>query len=315
MVQNNLDSADNSPDKLARDGELYRLEGEYDLASEKFNDAIKLNPSYAWANAHLGETFRQRGSEANSPETFFTQSENFFKQATKLNSDYAWAHAHLGELYRENLKYEEAEESFKQAIMIDENYAWAYAHRGANSYDGGNLNDALNYLTKALDIIPTYAWAKLYQAIVWLRKKEFEKAVLAFLSVISLDPNVIKNPSKDIALLSIDARELKTALALFDKALNETPNDIETQYHHAVVIAKLKGLEAAKEEIQKLRQVLESSTSITLQDLSKDYILGGLAALEGNNRQAQEKLAIFDNAPKLKAKAERDLAWQPLLKQ
>ncbi|MEG4960559.1 MULTISPECIES: tetratricopeptide repeat protein [unclassified Microcoleus] len=324
MIQNQTNLADvdngNSAQKLVRDGEICRLSGEYSVALEKFKSAIELEPNYAWAHAHLGETYRQWGSHIESPERFFAEAKKCFETAISLDADYAWAYAHLGEAYRENLRYEEAEKNFKIAIDKDNHYAWAYAHRGANSYarggDGSDdpyLAEALDYLTTALDKIPTYAWAKLYQAITLLEQNKDRESLEAFLSVISLDPSVIKTPTKDIALLNTNPRNLKTTFALFDKALSEHPDDLEIRYYHTVSKVKLMTSNEAKLLIDELYKLLEESNlHITLDELTKDYVLGGLAALEGNYEKAREKLATFTNNPKLKARAQRDLAWQPV---
>lgn len=324
MIQKKTELADvdnsNTAQKLVRDGEICRLGGEYSVALEKFKFAIELEPNYAWAHAHLGEAYRQWGSRKESPERFFEEAKNCFERAIALDSDYAWAYAHLGEAYRENLRYEEAEENFQKALEKDPHYAWAYAHRGANSYARGGhgpddpyLAEALDYLTIALDKIPTYAWAKLYQAITLLEQNKDREALNAFLSVISLDPSVIKTPAKDIALLNTYGRSLKTAFALFDKALSEHPDDLEIRYYRIVIIVTLMTSNEARLLIDELYKLLESKRHITLPQLTKDYILGGLAALEGNYEKAGEKLATFIKDPKLKARAQRDLAWQPVL--
>lgn len=229
MIQNKTDLANvdnrNRAHRLARDGEICRLAGEYSVALEKFKFAIELEPNYAWAHAHLGETYRQWSSQTEWPERFFAEAKKSFERAIALDSNYAWAYAHLGEAYRENLRYEEAEENFQKALEKDPHYAWAYAHRGANSYRRGgsgpndpHLAEALDYLTTALDKIPTYAWAKLYQAIVLLEQKKDSEALNAFLSTISLDASVIKNAQKDVALLNMNAQNRQIAFALFDKA-------------------------------------------------------------------------------------------------
>jgi len=229
MIQKKTELADvdnaNKAHRFARDGEVSRLRGEYNLALEKFKLAIELEPNYAWAHAHLGETYRQWGSQIDSPERFFEEAKKCFETSISLDADYAWAYAHLGEAYRENLRYEEAEENFQKALEKDPHYAWAYAHRGANSYRRGgsgpkdpHLTDALDYLTIALEKIPTYAWAKLYQAITLLEQKKDSEALNAFLSVISLDPSVIKDPKQDMALFNMNAQDRQTAFALFDKA-------------------------------------------------------------------------------------------------
>jgi tetratricopeptide (TPR) repeat protein len=322
MIQNKTELADldsaNAAHMFARDGEICRLAGQYDVALEKFKFAIELEPNYAWAHAHLGETYRQSGSDIESPERFFSPAKKCFETAISLDADYAWAYAHLGEAYRENLRYEEAEDNFQKAIEKDPHYAWAYAHRGANSYarggsgpDDPHLAEALDYLTTALDKIPTYAWAKLYQAITLMEQNKDRDALEAFLSVISLDPSVIKSPTKDIALFNTNPRNLKTTFALFDKALRECPDDLETRYYYIVSRVKLMPSNEAKLLIDELYKLLEESKlTITLPELTKDYILGGLAALKDNHEKAGEKLATFTDNPKLKARAYRDLAWQ-----
>lgn len=147
-----------------------------------------------------------------------------------------------------------------------------------------------------------------------MQQDKHRDALEAFLSVISLDPSVIKSPKKDIALFNTNPQDLKTTFALFDKALKECPDDLETRYYYIVSRVKLMPSNEAKLLIDELYSLLEESKlPITLDELTKEYILGGLAALKGNHEKAGEKLATFISNPKLKARAHRDLAWQPVL--
>jgi tetratricopeptide (TPR) repeat protein len=295
---------------LARDGEALRLQKRYDAAQIKFKEAIRINPKYAWPHAHLGETYRQW----NFPDNFYLEAIKAFEKAIELEPNYAWAYAHLGETHRALQQYDKAEKSFKKAIDIDKKYAWAIAHLGANSYDMGKYDEAIKYLEEAIGYGTIYPWAKVYLATAQLQKKEDNKALLNLLDAIVQDPFIIKSAAKDRGMLYLYKLNYENALVFFQQALQENPNDIETNYYSATVITHLKGSDEAQPFINKVRGSLKSGLGNTLEELNEDYIMGGLASLEGDLNKAKDYLVKALPARKqLLIKANADPAYLGIL--
>ena len=106
---------------IAHQGETYRLQSRYFEAIAEFNQAIELNPDYAWGLAHRGETYRQMNR--------YSEALVDLSRAIVLNPDYAWGLAHRGETYRQMNRYSEALADLSRAIKLNPDHAWAYACR------------------------------------------------------------------------------------------------------------------------------------------------------------------------------------------
>ncbi|NEP00715.1 MAG: tetratricopeptide repeat protein [Symploca sp. SIO2E9] len=324
----------NKAQQYAKDGEVYRLKGEYHLARVKFKQAIGLQPNYAWAHAHLGEALFQESLEQKIVDMYFSQVKDAFEKAIEIDNSYAWAYAHFGRFYTENIKYDKAEENLTKATEINDSYAWAWAHLGSNYYRKENpeYDQALCCLDKAIGILDNYAWAIHQKGTVFYLTDQYEKALHQFLSVIAIDPSIFRSANRECGLIYRIDGNLELALIYFDKALKENQNDIESEYHKIGTKLKLResnpnlaksekfSLGQLNLEIEGLQKKLTPENKIYLQELTKDYIVKGLDALNLKNNNAQtgknvqtgegEIEALINGNPTLRAIAKHDPAWQ-----
>lgn len=76
-----------------------------------FNRAIELNPSYAWAIAGRGRTYRDQGRLEDALADF--------NRAIELKPDDGWNHYELGLLHLLRDEPKDAERQFHQALRVD----------------------------------------------------------------------------------------------------------------------------------------------------------------------------------------------------
>ncbi len=81
--------------KILQDKSLYKQ------ACEKYERAVKIDPSYAQAHSNLGYTYRK--------QHMFDKAVRAYKKAIKLDYNLAEAHEYLGEAYAEMGKFDLAQ--------------------------------------------------------------------------------------------------------------------------------------------------------------------------------------------------------------
>ena len=132
---------------IAHRGETYYLMKRYEEALTDFNCAIELKPDYTWAIAHRGVTYERIER--------FEEAVTDLSQAIKINPTYAWAFAYRCRAYEMLRYYEEALIDFDRAIALDQTIIndWL-TERGLLLSLLGRYPDAMKYYERALQEKP-----------------------------------------------------------------------------------------------------------------------------------------------------------------
>jgi tetratricopeptide (TPR) repeat protein len=160
-----IQSGHETQQKLAIDfynrGLAYLLKDQYDRAIEDFDQAIRINPTYALAFVSRGGAYSAKGQYDRAIEDF--------DQAIRINPNYALAFNSRGHTYFSKglgacrpaslppcalaiAQYDRAIEDFDQAIRLNPNdamAAWAYSERGHTKSFKGDSAGAAADLAKA----------------------------------------------------------------------------------------------------------------------------------------------------------------------
>ena len=88
-----------------KQGEALQEMKKYPEASQKYEEAVKIDSQYAEAWSNLGYTYRKQGQ--------FDKAVGAYKKAIKLKPDLAEAHEYLGEAYAEMGKFDLAEKELQ----------------------------------------------------------------------------------------------------------------------------------------------------------------------------------------------------------
>ena len=120
-----------SEDVNANDrGMIYLEQGEYQLAIDAFDEAIRLDPQDAIAYYNRGIAYNGQGRGDTRGAARFNRAKQDFDQAIRLNPQ-ADAYYNRGVAYRNLGQYENAIEDFDEATSLDPQYAEAYYLRGS----------------------------------------------------------------------------------------------------------------------------------------------------------------------------------------
>jgi len=131
---------------------LYKA-GKYDEAEEACRKAVKIDPRFAGAWAHLGQVLHEKLER-------YDEAEQAYRKSVEIDPKYTWAWAHLGQLLHERLgRYDEAEQAYRKAVEIDPQNNWAWAHLGQLLHEKlERYDEAEQVYRKAVEIAPQYGW-------------------------------------------------------------------------------------------------------------------------------------------------------------
>ena len=162
-------------------GDSYRHLRYDQKAIADYNQAIEIDPDYAWAFAGRAETYRWLEQ--------YEQAIADFDKAIELEPEFVWAIAHRGEMYRKLEENEKALADFNKAIELDPNLAWVIASRGELYRTMEQYTHALADLDQAIELNPTYAWAVASRGQTYRKLKQYDAALADFDNAVQLNPD------------------------------------------------------------------------------------------------------------------------------
>jgi len=153
-----------------------------------FNSALKRDPSFAAANAGLGEAYWRKYELTHDKRWSNAAQENCYKGAER-DSSLAAAHICLGRVFFGTGKYEKAVEEYRRAADLEPTNDNAYGGI-AHSYEAlGQLEGAEATFKQAIAARPNY-WAPYnWLGIFYQRHARYDDAVAMYSHVISLVPD------------------------------------------------------------------------------------------------------------------------------
>ncbi len=271
----------------------------------KLNEDLKKNPCDAHTLARRAEIYQQMGC--------YEEALVGFNRAIELEPTYAWALAHRGETYRLLNCLPESLADFNRAIELNPTYTWPLAHRGATYRQMKNYSLALRDFNRAIELSPTYAWAIFYRARIYELMGRFQETLRDADRAIALDKNIISNWRSHRGVILSYLGRLSEAVVEWELELQENPEDHLALYQLAVYHVRQQKKYNAEKNIQQARARLLSMSDQSEPEHMVFYLLGGLAALEGQAKNALAYLAnaiALDHEPILHARY--DSAWDNL---
>ena len=138
-------------------GFAYMANGDYERAIDDYNQAIELDPKYAFAYNDRGVAYYGKGD--------YDSAITDYNQAIQLDPKYAAAYYHRGNAYYGKKDYDGAITDYNQAIQLDPKHAVAYYCRGNAYYAKRDFDLAIADYTEAIQLDPKYAAAYNYRGL------------------------------------------------------------------------------------------------------------------------------------------------------
>lgn len=150
-------------------GRIYALQGDFDIAFEKFKRVAQLNPSHYEVYFHLGEISFERGDYAKAVE--------YFETNIIINNDTALAYYLLGKAYLKTGRKESAIEALLKASEINSGHAETFLLLGFAYAALDKNEEAFSAYLRALGLNPELHEANNFIANVWLRNGQYDLAI------------------------------------------------------------------------------------------------------------------------------------------
>lgn len=196
------------------------LEG-HQRATEKFREALELDPGYAPAHAALADTYMLLGEQGGLP---LSEARGLaageIRQALTLDSSLAEAHISqaVWKLHNE-WDWAGSERAFQRALQLNPGSAAGHQQYGRSLGFAGRFDEALRELERARELDPLSPTINTYIGQVYLFARQYDRATEQLRHTLELNPNH--------ALVRHNLGELLLAQGQFREATVELEKSVE----------------------------------------------------------------------------------------
>jgi TolB-like protein/Tfp pilus assembly protein PilF len=128
-------------------------------ARKHFEQAVNLDPDYAYAWTLLAWTYAHASRWSESPGESIKRSFDLAQKAAALGENQAGIHSLMNRIYRLQGKYDEAIAEGKKSVALAPNSARSHIFLAASLHYGGRPEEAIVHAKKAMRLEPYYpAW-------------------------------------------------------------------------------------------------------------------------------------------------------------
>lgn len=164
--------------------------GQYERAIEAFDEAIRIDPNYAWAYSNRGIAYVDLGIDR-FDTGLFKQAMEDYDEAIRIDPLNAAFYNNRGNLYRRFLQIEKAIADLDEAIRLDPNEAVFYNNRGYiyHHFTLINTDKAIKDYDEAIRINPNEADFYFNRGNAYYRVQQYGRAIANYDEALRLDPN------------------------------------------------------------------------------------------------------------------------------
>ena len=207
-------------------GSLLEMLGQSDEARACFEGAVAGDPRFYDALANLA------GAHARAKQ--YDQAEAYLRRALEVYPDSADAHLRLGDLHSVQGKWAKAVAHYQSALRIDPKNAVAECHWAMALQAQEQFDEALEHYRRALALVPNDVETRLHLATTLSLKRDDEGAADEYRRVLEIDPANNRALPMLRAYL-IENKRLVEALAIYDRAIEASPDDAELRRDRGMV--------------------------------------------------------------------------------
>jgi tetratricopeptide (TPR) repeat protein len=207
-------------------GWAYYRKADFDRAIQDYNQAIQLQPDYAFA-------FNDRGL-AYAGNRDFNRAIEDYSQAIKLNPDFALAFNNRGFAYASKRDNDRAIQDFNAAIRLRPDNSEVFYNRGRAYADDAKFAQAIQDFTQAIHRKPDYVAAFKERSEAYMYEHDDKNALLDISRAIELQPSDA-NAISTRGSMYHQARDYDRAIRDFSKAIQLEPEKAFTRWWRAAV--------------------------------------------------------------------------------
>ena len=180
LIEAGKESTANLAGAYSRRGSAYILKGDYDPAIRDFDEAIRLNPSYAPAYTGRGEAYFLEGDRDRAMQDL--------NQAVRVDPKFTTAYVSRAVVYIDMADLDRAIQDCSDAIRLSPKFANAYYNRGNAFMGKGDFEDAIKDLNDAIRLNPKFSESYFNRGVAYFFESNLDAAVGDFEHVISAAP-------------------------------------------------------------------------------------------------------------------------------
>ena len=223
----------------------------FDEAIKKYNEAIRLDPSYAFAYYSRGRAYivKERFDEALSD----------FNEAIRLDANYVKAYVGRGDVYWQKRDLDSALGDYNRAIELDPKLSDAFTKRGKVLTEKGSMDKAVIDYDHAIELSPNDSTAFLWRGITRSKSGDFDRALADFNDAIELNPRLTEAHIKRAEAFRLRDRsgDNDQAVDEYTKAINKTPYNSKIYIDRAETYLKSRKREQAIADFERARDLSE----------------------------------------------------------
>ena len=159
---------------------------------EYFQQAVALDPNYAFAFAGLADSYMALGGDTGflSPQEFLPRVKAAAIKAMEIDETVAEAHTSLG-VYRMYYEWDwlEAEREYKRAIELNPNLATTHLEYATYLEAVGRLDEAIAEIKRAAELAPLTPFTVTAVGYPFYYARQHDEAIRYFRRGLELDPN------------------------------------------------------------------------------------------------------------------------------
>ena len=269
------------PVKLFERGQDAHAKGDFKLALEFYEGALKVRPEFP-------EAEYQKGAALFSLERL-PEAERAFRRAAGLRKDWSLPHVALGSLLMRTSRDREAEPFFRRAIELDAKNSVALLNLATLRARSGATNEAVELARRATTIENA-------PASVWAARGMFERAAgdkrsaaTSLDRALSLDPNDI-NARAERAELRAEAKDFEGAIEDLKTALRLSPSNTSL----SIRLARFYSEAGQSEEALRILDALDGAAVRSSELTALRNTIAANSENEKEARVALEKLLASD---------------------
>jgi tetratricopeptide (TPR) repeat protein len=257
---------------------------DYGLAIDYLNEAISLNPNWAWLYRFRADAKEKLGQDKEAFEDL--------KSAFAINPNDIWALHSLGQLMERQGDYAGSIAALTHAIQLSPRFSSAYLQRGRTRrslgenegaiedltkaftlgmrnenlhyersicyFGAGRIDDALTDMNEALRISPNNADALVRYGLIWLEKGDLEQALANLNLGISKNPYWLAESYLGRARVRLAKNEIDLAIEDYLLAIENKPDCSDSFIECAFAFNKKGANDSAISYIQKAHAIVNN---------------------------------------------------------
>jgi serine/threonine-protein kinase len=286
---------DSLPEAYFALGSVYTDTGRNAEAVQQLKRALQLRPNSDDGYIRLGRAYAATGQTEAALAAF--------KTAVDLNPYYWYNRKQLGGAYADAGRNHQAIEEFKRQIDLNPKDWSGYNNLAAIYYLEGRWKDCIPYLEKAIELQPSFdSYSNLGSAYYELER--YPEAIEMYKKAIQLNGNS-PVPLRNLAQAYRRSGQEQEAMTMYDRAISAAYAQLQINPQNSEVMGTLAMCYAAKGDLSRAEQLIQSARSIDGADSGLMYDEAVVFALRGrlpealaSLRRALQNGASFDDVIK-----------------